>query len=159
MSIYFSTFFSLTTHSITLHLHCNINKGYTNIEVFIEFFFNIESLGNLHLLEVSSKKLSRALYGKFFFIVQDCSVFIGSIFWSNVVLVWTFNTRGVYNFITKKANIPVNLVLFFNGISFLLYHFLKSGGTNELKSLFLLKSKKVRVIYSKQEKTLLLLKH
>ena len=69
-----------------------------------------------------------------------------------------FNPRGVYNFITKKANIPVKLVSFFNDVSFLFCRFLKSGVTNELKSLCLLKRKKVRVIYSKQGKTLLLIK-
>ena len=35
---------------------------------------------------------------------------------------------------------------------------LKSGISNKLKSLFLLKSKKIRVLYSKQDKTLPLLK-
>ena len=60
---------------------------------------------------------------------------MGSIFCSSVVLGWTFNTRGVYNFITKKANIPVSLVLFFYVVSFLSCRFLKSGVTNELKSL------------------------
>ena len=43
-------------------------------------------------------------------------------------LTWlSFNTRGVYNFITKEANIPVNLVPFFNEVSNLFCHFLKSG--------------------------------
>ena len=88
----------------------------------------------------------------FFFIERNCSFFMGSIFWSNVVLVLTFNTGGVYNFITKKVNIPVNLVPFFNVVSFLFCRFLKSGVTNVLKSLFLFKSKKARVIYSKQDK-------
>ena len=67
---------------------------------------------------------------------------MGIIFCSSVALVWIFNTSGVYDFITKKTNIPVNLVPFFNGVSFLFYHFQKSGVTNELKSVFLLKSKK-----------------
>ena len=58
----------------------------------------------------------------------------------------------MYNFITKKVNIPVNLVPFFNVVSFLFCRFLKSGVTNVLKSLFLFKSKKARVIYSKQDK-------
>ena len=80
------------------------------------------------------------------------------IFYSTVVLALTFNSRGVYNFINKIASIPVNLASFINGVSFLFSRFLKSGVTNELKSLFLLKSKKVRVIYSKQEKNLLLVK-
>ena len=90
------------------------------------------------------------------FTVRNCSFFMDIIFCSSVALVWTFNTRGVYNFITKEANIPVNLVPFFNDVSF--WGFLKSGVTNELKGLFLWNSKKVRVIYSKQGKTLLLIK-
>ena len=96
----------------------------------------------------------------YFFIitVRNYSFFTGSIFCSSFVLVWIFNTRGVHNVITKKANIPVNLVLFFNGVSFLFCCFLKPGVSDEPKSLFLLRSKKVRVIYSKQDKTLLSLK-
>ena len=39
---------------------------------------------------------------------------------SYFALVWIFNTRGVYNFIIKKAK---NLVPLFNGISFLFYRF------------------------------------
>ena len=54
-----------------------------------------------------------------------------------VALVRTYNTRGVYNFITKEANVPVNLVPFINYVSLLFYHFLKSGVTNVLKNLFL----------------------
>ena len=56
----------------------------------------------------------------FIIIARKCSIFMGRIFCSSIVLVWTFNTRGVYNFIIKKANIPVNLVPFFNGVLFLL---------------------------------------
>ena len=59
----------------------------------------------------------------FFFIEQNCSFFIGIISCSSVILVLIFNTRDVYNFIIKKANIPVNLVPFFNGVSFLFYRF------------------------------------
>ena len=66
---------------------------------------------------------------------------MGIIFCSSVVLVWTFNIRGVYNFITKKVNIPVNLVPFYNGASLLSCRILKSGITNEQESLFLLKAK------------------
>ena len=50
------------------------------------------------------------------------------------------------------------LVPFFNGASLLFCHFLKSGVMNELKILSLLKRKKVRFIYSKQDKTLQLVK-
>ena len=76
----------------------------------------------------------------------------------SVALIITFNTKGVYNFIPQKANFPVSLVLFYNGASFLFCRFLKSGVANELKNFFLLQNKNVRVIYSKQDKTLLLLK-
>ena len=86
-----------------------------------------------------------------FFIVRNCSFLMGIIFCSCVALVWTFNTRSVYDFITKEQNIPVNLVLLFNDVSFLFCRFLKSGVMNELKILLLWKSKKVRVIYSKQD--------
>ena len=84
---------------------------------------------------------------------------MGIIFSSSVVLVWTLNTRGVYNFITKKANITADLVPFFHDVSLLFFGFLKSGVMNEPKSLFLWKSKNVKVIYWKQGKTLLLVKH
>ena len=97
-------------------------------------------------------------YSHVFFIVRNCSFFMRIIFCSSVALVWTFNTRGLYNFITKEANIPANLIPFFNDILFLFYRFLKSGVTNELKSIFLWKSIKVRVIYSKQGKILLIIK-
>ena len=98
------------------------------------------------------------LYGHIFFIVRNCSFFMGIIFCTSVALVWTFHTRGVYNFIAKEANTPVNLVPFSNDVSFLFCRFINSGVTNELKSIFLWKSKKVRVIYFKQGKTLLLIK-
>ena len=94
---------------------------------------------------------------KVMFLLYGIDFFMGSIFCFSVVLVWTFNIRGAYNCIlARKANIPVNLILFFSGVSFLFYPFLKSGVTNELKGIFLVKSKKVRVIYSQQYKTLLL---
>ena len=83
----------------------------------------------------------------FFFIVRNCSFFMGIIFCSGVALVWTFNTRGVYDFITKEANILVNLVPFFNDIPFLFYRFLMSGVTNELKILFLWKRKNSKKIF------------
>ena len=68
---------------------------------------------------------------------------MGIIFCSSVALVWTFNTRGVYNFITKEANIPVNLVPFFKDVSFLFCRFLKSGVTNKAKKSFSLKEQKI----------------
>ena len=82
----------------------------------------------------------------FFLIGRNYLFFMGIIFCSSVALVLTFNTRGAYNFITKKANISVNLVPFFSDVWFLFCRFLKSGVMNELKSLSLVKSKTVRVI-------------
>ena len=106
----------------------------------------------------SSSFLNTRFFNGHVFIVRNCSFFMGIIFCSSVALVSTFDTRGVYNFITKEANIPVNLVPLFNNVSFLFYRFLKFGVTNEPKSLFLSESKKVWVIYSKESKILLLIK-
>ena len=94
----------------------------------------------------------------FLFIVRNSAFFMGIIFCSSFALIWTFNAKGVYNCITKEVNISVNLVPFFNDVSFLFCRFLKSGVMNELKSIFLWKRKKVIVIYSKQGKTLLFTK-
>ena len=66
------------------------------------------------------------LLGHVFCIVQNFLFFMNS-FCSSVALVWTFNTRGVYKFITKKVNIAVNLVPFFSDVSILFCHLLKSG--------------------------------
>ena len=90
------------------------------------------------------------LFFFFFFKLQGIVHFYGH-HGSSVALIWFFNARGVHNFITKIANISVNFALFHNVVWFLLSYFLKSG----VKS-FVLKSKKVRFIYSKQDKTLLL---
>ena len=79
-----------------------------------------------------------------FFYCTELLIFYGHHLLLYVTLVWTFNTRGVYNFITKEASIPLKLVQFFNEVSLLFYRFLKSGETNELKSLFLWESKKVK---------------
>lgn len=82
-------------------------------------------------------------------IVRNCS---------SVVLVLTFHARSVYNFIIKKANFPAHLVPLYNGVWFLFCRFLKPGvTTNGLKCL-LLKSKKVRRVCSKQDRTFLLIK-
>ena len=78
-----------------------------------------------------------SFFGHGFFIVWNCSFFMGIIFCSSTALVLTFSTRGVYNFITKEVNIPVNLVLLFNDFLFLFCWFLNFGVTNELKSLTL----------------------
>ena len=62
-------------------------------------------------------------YGNFF-IVWSRLFFMGIMFCSSVILVWTFSNRGVHNFNTKKTNISVNLVPFFNGVLFLFCDFL-----------------------------------
>ena len=100
-------------------------------------------IGVIFVVKVNWKRktCSRHVKVMLFFIVRNCS-FLGAS---------SFSARGVYNFIPRKANIPLKLVSFFNDVLFLFCCFLKSGVTNELKILFLLKSKKVRVIYSKQE--------
>ena len=67
-------------------------------------------------------------YGHIFFIERNCSFFMSIIFCSSVVLVWSFNTRVVYNFITKE-------------VSFLFCRFWKPGVRNELKYLSLWNSK------------------
>ena len=103
-------------------------------------------------------RLRKCFGSHFFSDLHSCSFFMGIILCSGVDVSWTFNTRSVYNFITEKANFLVNLVPFINGVLLLFCCFLKSGVTNELKFIFFMKSKKVRVIYSKQDKTLLLVK-
>ena len=86
----------------------------------------------------------------FFSISQSCSFFMAIIFCSSVVPVLTFNTSGVYNFNTKKPIIPVNLVPFFN-FWFLFSCFITHRVTNQLKSLFLLKSKQLRSFIENRE--------
>ena len=67
-----------------------------------------------HLEEwITDYNLENSIGSCFFFIVRNCSFFMGIIFCSSVAIVWTFSNRGVYNFITKEPNIPVNLVPFF----------------------------------------------
>ena len=121
---------SVRVYSIKLNIgilyHTNNTFGNTVFKVWSWFFF---------------------LFFFCFLTVRNCSFFMGIIFCSSVALVWTFNTWGVYNFITKEANILVNLVPFFNDVLFLLCRFLKSGVMNELKSLFLWKSKKVSYLF------------
>ena len=70
------------------------------------------------------------------FYCTELLIFMGIIFCSSVDLLLNFNTTGIYNFATKKANILVNLVPSFNDVSFSFCHFLNSGVTNELKGLF-----------------------
>ena len=96
-------------------------------------------------INIWCSKFEQFAEGVVFFLlyeIRNCSFFMGIIFRLSLVLVWTFNTRSVYNFITIKTNIPVNLVSFFNYVWFLFCRFLKYGATNKLKSLFLLKDKR-----------------
>ena len=78
----------------------------------------------------------------FFFIVRNSSFFMGIIFCSSTALVWTFNTRGVYNFITKEANIPVNLVLFFKWCLVPILSLIKVWSNEWAKKSFSLKEQK-----------------
>ena len=63
-------------------------------------------LTEMFLHETRSSEIMKYLHFLCFFFVRNCSFFMDIIFSSSVVLVWTFNTNGVYNFITKEANIP-----------------------------------------------------
>ena len=67
---------------------------------------------------------------------------MGTIFCSSVALVWTFNTKGVYNFITKEPNISVNLVPFFVVVLFQFYRFLKIWSTEWAEKSFSVKEQK-----------------
>ena len=62
-----------------------------------------------------------SLWSWIFLLCGIFSFFMGIICCSSVALVWTFNTRAVYNVITKKVNIPVNLAPFFNDVSLLFF--------------------------------------
>ena len=140
-------FYKRSNLSITLDQPCEMlkNKNVRNWSTCLIFCMIFEMFLTLYLvnwpnfivwLPVFLEILGNMCRVMFFFIVRNCSFFMGIIFCSSVALVWTFKTRGVYNFITKKANIPVKLVPLFNGVSFLFCCFLKSRVTNELKSLF-----------------------
>ena len=100
-------------------------------------------------LKKSKAKWKKQISGHVFFVFFWLNE-IAHFLWVSsfaLALVWTFSTRGVYNFITKQTNISVNLAPFFNDVSFLFCCFLKSRVTNELKSLFLWKSKKVSYLF------------
>ena len=110
-------------------------------------------------LKKSKAKWKKQISGHVFFVFFWLNE-IAHFLWVSsfaLALVWTFSTRGVYNFITKQTNISVNLAPFFNDVSFLFCCFLKSRVTNELKSLFLWKSKK-ELFIPNRAKTLLLIK-
>ena len=110
-------------------------------------------------LKKSKAKWKKQISGHVFFVFFWLNE-IAHFLWVSsfaLALVWTFSTRGVYNFITKQTNISVNLAPFFNDVSFLFCCFLKSRVTNELKSLFLWKSKK-KLFIPNRAKTLLLIK-
>ena len=88
----------------------------------------------------------------FFWTVQNCSFSMGIIFCSNVALVWTFHTRGVYDFFTKEASIPVNLVSLFTDVPFLFCRFLKSGLMNEQIIFFSERANKSELFVSNRAK-------
>ena len=118
--------FFLNHSNINRKIHLNKSKLHLNRNSYEKLGKNFVSFIRIHYT-----------WSCFF---SDCTkllIFMGIIFCSSVALVWAFNTRCVYNFITKEANIPVNLVPFFNDVSFLFCSFLKSGVKNELKSIFL----------------------
>lgn len=121
------------------------------------FIFGVPYISNLlkstgHIFHIFCMYF---IYLVMFFYCMELPIFYGHhlLLWRCVVLVWTFITRVVYDFITKNANIPVNFVPFFNDILFLFCHFWKSGVTNELRSLSLKEQKS-----QWQYKTLLLVK-
>ena len=152
--------FSILTYLNSLIVLSHINLRPDFVQLFILIFQYLLWLGFLQrygpavmnfLSRLLETRLTNAV-GHVFFYCKELLIFS-----SSVALVWIFNTRGLYNLITKEVNIPINLVPFFNNDSFLFYRFLKSAVTNELKRLLPWKNKKVRVIYSKQDKILLLL--
>ena len=95
------------------------------------------------------KNLWQGSYGDVFFIVRNCSFFMRIIFSSSVVLVWTFNTTGVYNFITRNSS---KFVSVFQWFLVPILSLLKVWSNEWAKKSFLLKSKRVGVIHSKQNK-------
>ena len=122
--------FRSTRRPVNVQIYCFGNESWYRVKKLFDFV-------------IAARVIDRdSVLGHVFFILWNCSFFMGIIFCSSVTLVWTFNIRNVCHFITKKANIPVKLVSFFNDASFLFCRFLKSGVTNELNSLFLLKDKK-----------------
>ena len=131
-------------------LYCWLWTDFTHCSSFSIVDFEQANAGWVWLLSFSSFFISvfiLIILGHVFFIVQNCSFFMVIIFCSSFTPVWTFNTRCGYNFITKEANIPVNLIPFFNDVSFLFCRFLKSEVTNELRSLSLWTSKKVGYLF------------
>ena len=107
---YFSKFAKLS-EKLTLYLLIRTHMcAYQRVRK-VSFSENFPNLLNewSPLLCWSKLKSKRScLFIVFFYF----SFFMGIIFCSSVALVWTFNTRGVYNFITKKANIENEDLLF-----------------------------------------------
>ena len=103
---------------------------------------------------IASKGVGLYLGHIFFYCTELFLFFMGSIFCSTVVLVEPLNTRGVYNFISKKAKNSSKFGLVLQWCLVPMLQLLKVWSN----LIFFLKSKKVRVIYSKQDRTLPLLK-
>ena len=137
-------------------LNNNAQKNKVSIKNYSRKCHQIRSFLRIwqHLLKKSLKEtfFFWHCWSCFFIIVRNCSFLAGIIFCSSVVLVRTFNTKGVYNFITTEANFGSALQWYLVPILSLLYVWSEGWAKNP----FLLKSKKVRVICSKQEKPLLL---
>ena len=95
----------------------------------------IEQWSRGFLKQVTWTKIAAKTLGHSFSDIDGKCSWSFVFYWAKLLIlwassVWTFNTRGVYNLITKEAKIPVNLVPFFNDVLFLFYRFLKSGVTN-----------------------------
>ena len=94
------------------------------------------------------KLMARKLWWCFFY-CTELLIFMRIIFSSSVVLVWTFNTTGVYNFITRNSS---KFVSVFQWFLVPILSLLKVWSNEWAKKSFLLKSKRVGVIHSKQNK-------
>ena len=81
---YFCLLFDMLTNNKRNHKRCSVTKGdFRNFAKFTE------------------KHLCQSLFF-ISFLVRNCSFFMDSIFCSSVALVWSFNTRDVYNSILEK---------------------------------------------------------
>ena len=76
----------------------------------------------------------------FLFLFFYCTwflIFMNIIFCSRFFQVWALNTGGIYKFIAKKANIPLNLISLFNGV----------WSNERVKNVFFLKEQKSHAGY------------
>ena len=104
-------------------------------------FWNLLSSFSSHSLCIHKYHLiTRKVHASF--IVRNCSFSMGSIFCSSIAIVWNFNTRSIYSFNTKKVNIPVNFIPFFDGVSFLFLSLFKVWSNESAKKSFSIKEQK-----------------